>query len=165
MPAASPLHSLTLTLLSLTLTLLTLHPTTTLAITHPTLQTHISKSNHSTPYDHVVYVGDSILRYQLLAFLHEVHHGRSPPTNLTFNDGPVDENNRKQISLSGYKNGKWGYYLHHSTDMFEGYMVCDCYRGIVMGKSKDIVENRYYRHPNGKFYVSYYQKFGDSPGE
>jgi hypothetical protein len=33
-----------------------------------------------------------------------------------------------------------------------------------MGKTKEIFENRFYSHPNGKFHLTYFQKFGDSPG-
>jgi hypothetical protein len=115
-------------------------------------------------YDHVVYIGDSILRYQMLGFLYQIHHRQSPPGNITFNEGrssAVDAQDRAIVS----KMIGWNNYFHWSTDVFDGHMQCDCFRAPVLGKTKEIFENRFYSHPNGKFHATYFLKYGDGSGD
>lgn len=108
-------------------------------------------------YDHVVYVGDSILRYQMLTFLYQIHHHKTPPSNISYNEG-------HSILDATHKQKDWLEYMRWSTSVFNGHMKCDCYRGPVLGKTKEIVENRFYSHPNGIFFASYFLKYGDSDG-
>lgn len=107
-----------------------------------------SITNSNTPI-HLVFIGDSVLRYGYLDFIYRIHFHEAPPKNFTFNDHSTRL--------------KWTTYLSLTTDIFQGSMICDCYRGEIMGKSDDIFETRYYRHPSGKFYATYYQKWGNVP--
>ena len=114
---------------------------------HPLTTTH-SSSSHSSPI-HLVFVGDSLLRYSFLDFIYRIHFHQPPSWSFTYND------HKERI--------KWTTYLKQSTDIFNGSMRCDCYRGDIMGRSDEIFETRYYRHPSGQFYATYYQKWGNVP--
>ena len=105
-------------------------------------------SSNKPQQDHLVYIGDALLRYQYLTFVYVLQHQQLPSKNLTYPG-----------------RASWKHYFDQSTsDIGKGNMLCDCYRKI----GRPLVEsheNRYYHHPNGHLFLSYIQKFGDHPGE
>ena len=120
-------------------------------------------------YDHLVYIGDSLMRYQVLGFLYEWQFRAPAPRNLTFNEGTMLTKNSAKggdsiLSVPNKHRRSWNDYLLISTEVFNGQMICDCYRGPIFGKSTEIFENRFYSDPQGKLHLSFIQKFGDSPG-
>jgi hypothetical protein len=100
---------------------------------------------------HIVFIGDSLMRYSYLEFVYHFHFHDYPPQNFTFNENSVD------IPSLG-----WDHYLKKTTEIFGGSMICDCYRPQIFGAAKHIYENRYYRSPHGEIAATYYQYFGIS---
>jgi hypothetical protein len=75
---------------------------------------------------------------------------QDPPQNLTCNDNRLTRQ-------------KWEDYLVKSTLMFNGAMVCDCFRVDSQNVAENITETRYYRHPSGRLFATFYLKFGNFP--
>jgi hypothetical protein len=99
---------------------------------------------------HLVFIGDSVMRYSYLDFVYRLHFHQDPPINLTCND---DRRARQ----------RWEDYLVHSTSVFKGAMVCDCFRSDSQNVAENMTEIRHYRHPSGKLFATFYLKLGDFP--
>lgn len=96
---------------------------------------------------HIAFVGDSLLRYQYLCYVWSIHFNvPSCPPYL------VNENLHQN----------WSAFYANTTDVFEGAMICDCWR-LENTKIYDIIENRFYSHPTINLQVTYIEKFGDLP--
>jgi len=113
------------------------------------LESSTSTASLSTPFPHVVFIGDSLLRYAYLEWLHH-HHYHSPAPKSLINEKLSDS---------------WYSFFQSSTAHFQGYMTCDCRRQeFTLGK--DVVENRYYYRGNGGGYkglaATYIQAYGDN---
>lgn len=108
-------------------------------------------AGHSSRYPvHLIFIGDSVMRYSFLDFVYRIHFNhRSPPVTLTCND------NR----CAGRQ--KWENFLVQSTRLFNGSMVCDCYRADSQNVAEKMMETRYYRHPSGKLSATFYLKNGN----
>jgi hypothetical protein len=126
---------------------------------------------------HIVMIGDSITRYQYLDLVYRLHFcsgakGGSvrkntsagtcrPPDSLVFVD------NWRHLKV---KNGKktrtvppdFMNFFASSTKLFNGSMTCDCSRAREKFPQvvHSMIENRSYRHPTRKLYVSYLQLVG-----
>jgi hypothetical protein len=107
--------------------------------------------HHKTPQIHIVFIGDSLLRYTYLDLAYRLHFHKSPPLNLTSND------------RGGPTNQRWEDYLLYSTEIFKGSMVCDCFRSSSQNVPENITEIRYYTHPSKQIYLTFYVKFGQYP--
>ena len=96
---------------------------------------------------HLVYIGDSLLRYQYLAFVYSVHfHVAAVPTFVI----------RETLFST------WNEFYSATSDIFRNHMLCDCFRTKdVDYKLSAIRENRYYYHPNLPLHLTYFEKFGD----
>mmetsp|Transcript_6527 Transcript_6527/g.10973 ORF Transcript_6527/g.10973 Transcript_6527/m.10973 type:complete len:443 (-) Transcript_6527:1228-2556(-) len=81
---------------------------------------------------HVVFIGDSLLRYSYLEWLHH-HQYHSPAPESLINE---------KLSSSWYS------YFQSSTAHFGGYMKCDCRRSQTWNLGSE-VENRYYFRDDG----------------
>lgn len=102
---------------------------------------------------HIVFFGDSLMRYEYLTFVHDLHFGSSRP---------VPPYLINQNVFHGWADG-WVRYFKNSTDTFEGAMTCDCYRHTSLKKIDTMRENRRYAHPSGKLIVSYYAYMANVP--
>ena len=96
---------------------------------------------------HVVFIGDSVLRYTYLALAYQV---QSNATEI-----PITLLNEK-------KSSSWMEFYNTSTNLFEGMMSCDCFRESGT-KLDDIRENRYYHNTKMGLRLTYIEKFGDFP--
>ena len=102
-------------------------------------------NNKNDQVEHIVYIGDALLRYQYLTYVYFLQHQHLAPSNLT-NPGRTS----------------WREYFQDSVRAIgEHVMTCDCIRQPGMSITSTL-ENRYYHHDN--VYVSYIQKLGDHPG-
>jgi hypothetical protein len=99
---------------------------------------------------HLVFIGDSLMRYSYLDFVYRMHFRKDPPKNLTCNDHRSTHQ-------------KWKDYLHQSTLLFNGSMVCDCFRDDSLKSAENATETRYYRHPSGKLFATLFLKLGELP--
>jgi hypothetical protein len=97
---------------------------------------------------HIIFFGDSLMRYQYLAYVYRLHyHTHNVPLTL--------------INEKLYPN--WQSFFYNTTKIFNGYMLCDCYRHSSMTHLSTSRENRHYTHPSGKLIVSYYSWMGYHP--
>jgi hypothetical protein len=102
---------------------------------------------------HLIFMGDSLMRYGFLEWLFQYHYGvhsSKVPHAMIYNDG-------------GTYRQKWESFYHFTTNAFGGSMICDCFRGPIMGRSEDIFELRYYKNESNHFHATYLQQFGDAP--
>jgi hypothetical protein len=99
---------------------------------------------------HLVFIGDSLMRYSYLDFVYRMHFRQDPPKKLTCNDNQCAGRQR------------WEDFLVQSTRLFDGYMLCDCYReDIKTTPPERMTETRYYHHPSGKLSATFYLKNGN----
>jgi hypothetical protein len=98
---------------------------------------------------HLVFIGDSVMRYSYLDFVYRIHFHQDPPMKLTCND------NR----CAGRQ--KWEDFLVQSTRLFNGAMLCDCFRVDAQNVAENMTETRYYHHPSGKLSATFYLKNGN----
>jgi hypothetical protein len=100
--------------------------------------------------EHIVFVGDSLSRFQYLALVYAVHFGR-----------PLKNNGAKEDSITWLKNGvTWSEFLAKSTALFSPYMKCDCQRANKALYLHEMNENRYYYHPQWDISLTYIASFG-----
>ena len=99
----------------------------------PSTITATTVNEPPSPFQHVVFIGDSLLRYSFLAWLHQEHH-------FTSSYAPDWLINEK-------KSDSWYSYFQASTAHFEGYMKCDCRRSENFDLWLEM-ENRYYYRDN-----------------
>jgi hypothetical protein len=92
----------------------------------------IAVNEPPTPFQHAVFIGDSLLRYSFLAWLHQQHHSTSYAPDWLINEKKSDS---------------WHSYFQASTAHFEGYMKCDCRRSENFDLWLEM-ENRYYYRDN-----------------
>ena len=105
-------------------------------------------NNKNDQVEHIVYIGDDILRDQYLTYVYFLKHQELPPLHLTI-----------------CSNSSWHDCFLDSVNVIGNEsMTCDCYRPLN-GHLSSSIENRYYQHLDGKLYLSYIQKIGDHPGE
>ena len=98
----------------------------------------------------LVFMGDSVTRYQYLDFIYYLHTGQW----IQNDDYP---------NLVAEKTfGSWIEFYNITNGAFDGKEKCDCYRA---GKFDplSIFETRYYTDPIRNNYIAYYQKFGLLP--
>jgi hypothetical protein len=100
---------------------------------------------------HILFMGDSVTRYQFLDLAWAVHSKGKPLSRKHSFEG------------AGWKN--WEEFYRGTTDLFDGSMNCDCYRHPTFhcGDVRFCVENRYYRHPDYPLRLTHLQLFGDTP--
>jgi len=106
--------------------------------------------HHTRQFDnqHIVFVGDSLLRYQYLSLTYMVHHGSFYPDDAypnilmhtTFND--------------------WISFYEGTNAVFGAHEDCDCFRD--RNEVERIYENRYYFNKERNTSISYIQYFGDT---
>jgi hypothetical protein len=90
------------------------------------------------------------MRYSYLDFVYRMHFRQDPPKKLTCNDNQCAGRQR------------WEDFLVQSTRLFDGYMLCDCYReDIKTTPPERMTETRYYHHPSGKLSATFYLKNGN----
>ncbi|KAM3569655.1 hypothetical protein VYU27_008259 [Nannochloropsis oceanica] len=95
---------------------------------------------------HVVFVGDSVTRYQYLSLVSFLETGTWE-----------EEEEEKSITFKG-EWGSWNEYYNLSTSSLNGNEVCDCYRE---GSRPPYVENRYYTNEEKDLRVTFIGWFGD----
>lgn len=93
---------------------------------------------------HVVFIGDSLSRYQYLSLVHFLEYGTweepdAPGKSITYREGWGED---------------WNDFYRLSSEHLRGHEQCDCFRGRMPW-----VENRYYRH--GGLSVTFVGWFGD----
>jgi len=103
-------------------------------------------SNETSNY-HIVFIGDSILRYSYLEWLDTIQFSRSPK-----NYSPNTLINEKLSS-------SWHEYFINTTTHFKGNMFCDCRRSEEFDLNVE-VENLYYQTDN--LWATYIQLPGDN---
>ena len=95
--------------------------------------------------EHLVFIGDSTMRYSFLEFVDREHYqnkaDRLPPVEL------VHEKYHKS----------WTSFCRYTTEHFEGQMACDCQRA-------NGIENRYYINPHNGHSYTYIQMYGENQG-
>lgn len=119
----------------------------------PTGTKHLESSTTSlstSSPQHVVFIGDSLLRYSYLEWLHHQHYHSPAPESLI----------NEKLSESWYS------YFQSSTAHFQGHMKCDCRRSQTFSLGKE-VENRYYFRGGGHgrgsaLAATYIQGYGDN---
>ena len=117
---------------------------------------------------HVVFIGDSLMRYQYLSWVHQLELGVFPTAgDYTENPGAYEPNKQPNVCregdyrkfendrtyldthhLKGVKRGShWQAFMIDTSRRFNGNEHCDCWRGSI----QTTVENRsgiIYFHPN-----------------
>ena len=117
---------------------------------------HLESSITSLPTSfpqHLVFIGDSLLRYSYLEWLHHQHYQSPAPESLI----------NEKLSKSWYS------YFQNSTAHFQGHMKCDCRRSQIWSLGSE-VENRYYFRGGGHgqhrgsaaLAATYIQAYGDN---
>ena len=117
---------------------------------------HLESSTTSLPTSfpqHLVFIGDSLLRYSYLEWLHHQHYQSPAPESLI----------NEKLSKSWYS------YFQNSTAHFQGHMKCDCRRSQIWSLGSE-VENRYYFRGGGHgqhrgsaaLAATYIQAYGDN---
>jgi len=96
----------------------------------------------ATPFPHVVFIGDSLLRYSYLAWLHEQHHYLLSSSTSTTHDDDAPILAPKTL-INEKLSDSWHSFFVNSTAHFGGHMKCDCRRSQEFSLGKE-VENRYY---------------------
>lgn len=97
---------------------------------------------------HIVFFGDSLIRYQYLAYVYKLHfHTEIVPEYLI---------NEKMFL-------NWNDFFENSTSLFNGAMTCDCYRSPSVKRLSSARENRRYTYPSGGLVVSYFPLMGYFP--
>lgn len=114
-----------------------------------------------TPRDlNILFMGDSLSRFQYLDLAYFLTHG-------TWNDEHITSNmnaNRSSM-VTDHKYDRWIDFFQHTNSELQPYEQCDCYRktsGSIVG-GEGIIENRYFRDEYKNNTVTYLQKFGDYP--
>ena len=115
--------------------------------THIESHTFITSPNqhpHQHPHPHqqqsqIVFIGDSLMRYQYLTYLYNLHF-----QSLNGSEAVI-----KRVSES------WGGYFARSSGIFQGHMKCDAAR------PRSLRENRYYKHPSLNISASFFFMPGD----
>ncbi len=74
------------------------------------------------PKEHIVFVGDSVSRYQYLALVYAVHFGRPMPLSPGIEKSITNE---KSFS-------SWQEFYAVTTHIFSPYMMCDCMRPKII---------------------------------
>jgi len=108
---------------------------------------------------HVVFIGDSLTRYQFLATTYRIHFQKTIPRSLV---------NEKMFD-------SWSDFYRKTTTIFSGSMKCDCFRYERGERKKKFTfsfsrENRFFsfslhcKHsPPQRFLFTFIQYFGDVP--
>lgn len=94
---------------------------------------------------HVVFIGDSLTRYQYLALIHSLQFG----TLVTESVFPSIVEERHWMS--------WAHFYNGTNNLFYPNEFCDCYRS-----KEQNVENRYFFLPSHSINVTYYCFYGTS---
>merc|ERR1712166_135324 len=97
----------------------------------------------------IVFIGDSLVRYQYLSFIYWLEYGKW-----------IHSLERPNVCREADWHGldAWDNYMVASTALFHGNEKCDCSR---FDESKRIIENRYYYHSARNIQVSYFNKIGN----
>lgn len=99
---------------------------------------------------HLLFIGDSVSRYQYLSLVHFLETG-------------LWKHPKHDVSYQGLW-GKWHDFYARTSALFRGNERCDCYRSDRLSNSiqniSDLVENRFYEYKDIK--VSYIQLFNDA---
>jgi hypothetical protein len=103
----------------------------------------------STDASHIIFFGDSLMRYQYLAYVYKIHfHTLDVPLGI------IDEK-----LYDG-----WVPFFKNTTEVFGGAMTCDCFReASILSALQTFRENRRYTHPSGLLVASYYPLMGYVP--
>ena len=97
--------------------------------------------------EHIVFIGDSVLRYSYLEWLDLIHFSRN--AEVYSSDMLINE----KLSPS------WHSFFTNTTEHFKGSMLCDCRRSENWDLGSE-VENRYYR--SDQLWATYIQGYGDN---
>ena len=97
---------------------------------------------------HIVFFGDSLIRYQYLAYVYKLHFHTSIVPGFMINEKLFNN---------------WNSFFENTTAVFGGAMTCDCYREASVKRLSTARENRRYIHPSGSLVVSYYPLMGYNP--
>ena len=106
---------------------------------------------------HIIFVGDSLARYQYLSFAYWLEKRRPPPPSSTDTEPSVCE----EFSW-GEEDGRWQRFME-GTSLLLKHERCDCFRMDVPAYRMDherTVENRYYHLEAQSIRVSFIQLFG-----
>lgn len=97
---------------------------------------------------HVIFFGDSLMRYQYLAFVYKLH----------FRTGVVPS-----VIINEKLHSSWLAFFQVTTEVFNKSMTCDCFREGSVSQLATSRENRRYEHPSGRIVVSYFSWMGYHP--
>jgi hypothetical protein len=121
---------------------------------------------------HVVFVGDSLLRYSYLEWLDHRHKKRRGEGGDHDDADGDDDNDFCPPELINEKiHESWQKYFEWSTEHFDGHMTCDCQRSDERWELGREMENRYYRSSavdddgttnTTSWYATYIQGYGDN---
>lgn len=107
-----------------------------------------SDGNSDGDARHIIFFGDSLIRYQYLAYVYKLHfHTEVVPGYLI---------NEKLFA-------NWHDFFENTTAIFNGAMTCDCYREASVKRLASARENRRYVHPSGHLVASYFPLMGYFP--
>lgn len=125
------------------------------------IQTSSERSSHhikpfirsSREYDHVVFIGDSTLRYSFLEWIDQEYHRREQDVFAA------------PEMINEKMHGSWMNFFRYTTANFHtgnrSSMTCDCQRAEEWNLGTEI-ENRYYQSPHCNFSATYLQAYGDN---
>lgn len=99
---------------------------------------------------HIVFLGDSTLRYQYLMLAYAIRHGREWQP-LAPGSGTASSMHSRLGSVVDHN---WTAFYLETTAMLRPYEHCDCYRNAL-----DILENRYFTHAPSNVRITYLQAF------
>ena len=84
-------------------------------------------------WTHIIFLGDSLSRYQYLALMYRMHFLNRKVPNYMVHEG---------------HHSSWTDFYSNTTMVFGGHMTCDCQRNdgpFVEATIKTVTENRFYR--------------------
>jgi hypothetical protein len=106
----------------------------------------------------MLFMGDSLTRFQYISLVYFLHHGRwiDTPATIPHLVRPLD------YLVAGEFHSQWTPWYQASMDLLAPYENCDCYREPTStdAKLQYICENRYYHDPVRNNTVTYLQAFG-----
>ena len=98
----------------------------------------------------LVFLGDSVMRYQYLDFIYYIHTGQ------------WIQNDDYPNLVAERSFGSWSEFYNITNGAFDGKEKCDCYRTEEFD-ALSTFETRYYTDTIRNNYIAYYQKFGLLP--
>jgi hypothetical protein len=124
----------------------------------------VEKARKLLANTHLIFIGDSLTRYQYLSLAHFIERGSYPSRKMVKVEGEPNIL-REDDFYAANPLGAWKDLFALSSKLLGGRELCDCWRGNETTKSKTkstTLENRFYSLPSHNLRISYLTYLGKS---